>query len=49
MGRRQVWLEFAVKCEYLDRNKAKPLYQEYDEILRMLVAMINSPGSWLIR
>jgi four helix bundle protein len=45
----QVWLEFAVKCEYVDRNKAKPLYQEYDEILRMLVAMINSPGSWLIR
>jgi four helix bundle protein len=45
----QVWLEFAVKCEYLDRDKAKPLYQEYDEILRMLVAMINSPGSWLIR
>src|SRR5438445_3391848 len=30
----QVWLEFAVKCEYVDRNKAKPLYQEYDEILR---------------
>jgi four helix bundle protein len=45
----QVWLEFAVKCEYLDREEAKSLYQEYDEILRMLVAMINSPGSWLIR
>ena len=44
----QVWLEFAVKCEYLDRDQAVPLYQVYDEILRMLVAMINSPQSWVI-
>src|SRR5262245_11642776 len=38
-GERQVWLEFAVKCGYLDRDKAAPLYHTYDEILRMLVAM----------
>jgi four helix bundle protein len=44
----QVWLEFAVKCGYLDRDRAAPFYQEYDEILRMLVSMINSPASWTI-
>jgi four helix bundle protein len=44
----QVWLEFAVKCCYLDRELAASVYQEYDEILRMLVAMINSPESWII-
>jgi four helix bundle protein len=44
----QVWLEFAVKCNYLDRNRAAPLYQHYDEILRMIVAMINAPDSWTI-
>jgi four helix bundle protein len=44
----QVWLEFAVKCGYLDRDSAAPMYQAYDEILRMLVAMINSPESWTI-
>jgi four helix bundle protein len=44
----QVWLEFAVKCSYLDRNLAAQLYQDFDEILRMLVAMINSPKSWTI-
>ncbi len=44
----QVWLEFAVKCNYLDRDRGGPLYQTYDEILRMLVAMINTPQSWTI-
>ncbi len=44
----QVWLEFAVKCDYLDRDRGAPLYQSYDETLRMLVAMINAPQSWII-
>jgi four helix bundle protein len=44
----QVWLEFAVKCGYLDRDAAAQMYQTYDEILRMLVAMINTPESWTI-
>src|SRR5213594_2518985 len=44
----QVWIEFAVKCGYLDRDQAATLYQTYDEILRMIVAMINHPASWTI-
>jgi four helix bundle protein len=44
----QVWIEFAVRCGYLDREHAAPLYQTYDEILRMLVAMINNPSVWII-
>ena len=44
----QVWLEFAVKCGYLPREGATHIYQSYDEILRMLVAMINSPESWIL-
>jgi four helix bundle protein len=44
----QVWLEFAVKCEYLDRDRAASFYQTYDEVLRMLVKMINSPQTWTI-
>jgi four helix bundle protein len=27
-GETQVWLEFAVKCGYLDRNKAAPLLSD---------------------
>jgi len=44
----QVWIEFAVKCGYVDRDQAATLYQTYDEILRMIVAMINHPESWTI-
>ena len=44
----QVWLQFAVECDYLGRDKAAGLYVAYEEVLRMLVAIIDSPQSWLI-
>jgi four helix bundle protein len=44
----QTWLQFAVKCEYIDRDEAANLYQEYDEIIAMLVAMIRDPKKWTL-
>jgi four helix bundle protein len=44
----QVWLEFATKCLYLQHDRSNHLYQAYDEILRMLVAMINKPQFWVV-
>jgi four helix bundle protein len=44
----QVWLEFAVACGYVDRDRGSSFTQTYDEILRMLVAMINKPQAWII-
>jgi four helix bundle protein len=44
----QVWIEFAVRCGYLDRDCAAALYQTYDEVLRMIVAMINHPEIWIL-
>lgn len=44
----QTWLEFAVKCSYLDTNTARELYQTYDNILGKLVNMINNPSPWLL-
>ena|SRR5215813_11719649 len=44
----QVWSEFAIKCSYLEPDQTVPLYKAYDEILRMFVAMINKPQSWVI-
>jgi four helix bundle protein len=44
----QVWIEFALKCDYLKADQAVPLYQVYDKVLRMLVSMINKPQSWII-
>jgi four helix bundle protein len=45
----QTWLQFAVECEYLDRDDAASLYKEYDEVLAMLVAMIHDPQKWTIQ
>ena len=44
----QVWIEFSVRCDYIDRDRAAELYKAYDEVLAMLVSMINSPKSWVI-
>ena len=44
----QVWLEFAVKCSYLDPLIARELYRTYDNILGKLVNMIRHPEQWVI-
>jgi four helix bundle protein len=47
-GETQVWLEFAFRCGYLQRDLAKELYDAYDGILRTLVGMIKHPETWII-
>ncbi|MFO7680410.1 MAG: four helix bundle protein [Chloroflexota bacterium] len=44
----QVWLEFAVKCGYLDRETASELYKIYDTILNTIVGMITHSDSWTL-
>jgi four helix bundle protein len=44
----QVWLEFAVDCEYIQRDEALTLYHTYDEIMGTLVGMMNHPESWVL-
>lgn len=44
----QTWIEFAVRCEYLDREAAKNLYLIFDEVLSMIVAMIVSADRWVL-
>lgn len=44
----QTWLEFAVGCEYIDREIARELYRCYDEIIAMLVAMIVHSEKWVM-
>ena len=45
----QVWLEFVVKCGYLDKKIGKELHQLYDNIIGKLVKMGNNPEPWLLR
>jgi four helix bundle protein len=45
----QVWVEFAVRCKYLDALRAQKLSDMYDQIMGQLVKMIEEPDKWLIK
>ena len=45
----QVWLEYAVKCEYMSRDDGTRLHKKYDEILGKLVSMGNNPDKWVLK
>jgi four helix bundle protein len=40
----QTWLEFAVKCKYINPEIGRELYRVYDQILGKLVSMISNPS-----
>ena len=42
----QVWLDFSLEFNYIDKEKHALLYDKYDHILSQLVIMINSPEKW---
>jgi four helix bundle protein len=44
----QVWLQFSVKCGYVQRATAASLYERYDAITGTLVGMINHPETWIL-
>ena len=45
----KTWIEFAVKCDYLDVETGRELYGTYNRVLSGLVTMINNPTPWLIK
>ena len=45
----QVWLHFAVRCGYVDRETGGALYQKYNRILSGLVGMIKHADAWTSR
>jgi four helix bundle protein len=44
----ETWIEYCVRCEYLDREIAKELYLAYEEVISILVSMRNKPDNWII-
>lgn len=44
----QTWIQFAVKCEYLQRDKGAELFKIYDEVIATFVGMINHSNSWVL-
>jgi hypothetical protein len=45
----QTWIEFAVKCGYLDLEIGRELYGKYNQILSGLVTMIKNSSSWIMK
>lgn len=44
----QTWIDFAVAHEYISQDVGSQLDEKYEEILRMLVAMIQNPEKWVL-
>ena len=44
----QVWLEFAVKCDYVKPAVGRPLFQTYQDALATFVGMITHADKWII-
>ena len=42
----QVWLEYALACEYIDKTKFEELNDNYDHIISMIVNMRSNPDKW---
>ncbi len=44
----QVWLDYAMKCNYISEEIYKSLDDKYDHIIAMLVNMSSNSGKWSI-
>ena len=42
----QVWLDYALACNYIDNKTHSALNDKYDHIIGMLVNMSNKPENW---
>ena len=45
----QTWIEFAVKCDYMDIEVGRELYGKYNQILSGIVTMIKDSSSWIMK
>lgn len=45
----QVWLEFSLKCNYIDKETFQTLDNECDRIIGQLVRMIDGADDWIIK
>lgn len=43
-----VWLEFSLRCSYIDESAYKFLVDVYDKIIGKLVMIISAPDRWLL-
>lgn len=44
----QTWIEFALRCGYMESDRAKELETQYEHILSQLVTVINQADRWIV-
>ncbi|MEI7597373.1 MAG: four helix bundle protein [Bacteroidota bacterium] len=44
----QNWLDFALKCGYVQEESYRSLFQDYEDIIGMLVLMQRFPEKWKV-
>jgi len=42
----EVWLDYSKDCEYISGDDRRRLTNEYEEVHKMLISMINNPDKW---
>jgi four helix bundle protein len=42
----QVWLDYSLECEYISQLDHQRLFNDYDNIIGIIVNMIRYPGKW---
>lgn len=42
----QVWLDYALECDYIDTEIYNALNDKYDHIIAMIVNMTSKPENW---
>ena len=45
----QTWIEFALRCCYIDKQTADKLDEKYEHILARLVLMVRDSQNWTVR
>ena len=46
-GETQVWLDFALACQYISQGQYDTLFAQAEEVARLLVFMMNNPEKFL--
>ena len=45
----QVWIEIALRCNYIPKDQAAYFEQEYDRVIAQIVTMIEGSENWILR
>ena len=40
------WLDYSHDCKYISKDTHNRLLDEYDEVRKMLISMVNNPDKW---